>query len=362
MRPIRIAVIGLGFGRAVHIPVFQSLIGDVEVVAVVGSEPKKAQVIAQQLGVTHSFANYQQLETLDLDAVSVALPPSLSGPVIKWAVDRGIHVLAEKPLSNSVAEIQEILSSIEAFQKKTPENNFVGMCDFQFVELPAFQHLIHELDSRLSKDIKFIRINWMVQSYAEEKDLLNWKRSLSQGGGVLNILGSHLLYYVEHLFGQIIRVHATDHDASIFKTDSDFDYAENAVSLNLWMEFGAKVDVFITNSSSNQMIHDIDIYHRDGRIRLINETADYMGGFELGIWESDKPKTVHFTEKDGREVAFQKLAKRFVRGVQSARRSPVRHSTFQACPSLADGYRVQVLIDRVRESIISGETISVAKS
>ena len=135
MQPIRIAVIGLGFGRAVHVPVFQSLIGDVEVVAVVGSEPEKAQVIAQQLGVTHSFANYKQLETLDLDAVSVALPPTLSGPVIKWAVDRGIHVLAEKPLSNSAAEVREILASIKAFQKKTPENIFVGMCDFQFVEL-----------------------------------------------------------------------------------------------------------------------------------------------------------------------------------------------------------------------------------
>lgn len=351
-------MVGLGFGSTVQVPVLQSL-KDFEVVALVGSNAQKAHSIANHFGVPHDFHDYRSIEELGLDAVSVALPPYLSSTVIKWAISKGFHVLAEKPLSCSVIEIREIISLISLLKQESSKPLFVGMCDFQFLELTAFDQFKTEVNKRSNERLKFARIVWAVQSHAEKHGLLNWKRSQSNGGGVLNLLGGHLFYYVEHIFGRISKIFATTHTAAIAKEDPDFDYAENTVSLNLWLISGVQVNVFVTNNSTCQMVHDIDVNYRDSRVRLINTTSDYMSGFELQVFEGEKHRIFHFPEKDGRSDAFGKLAQRFSDSIRVAKKLKGTTDTFRVWPSFEDGQRVQMLVDWSNESIISGKIIAV---
>ena len=53
MAPVRIGVIGVGFGATVHIPGFQS--EGVEVVAVSASRQERAQDAAEKFGISHAI-------------------------------------------------------------------------------------------------------------------------------------------------------------------------------------------------------------------------------------------------------------------------------------------------------------------
>ena len=56
--------------------------------------------------------------------------------------------------------------------------------------------------------IRLVNVRWLVHSYAEQHQLLNWKRDQRQGGGVLPLLGSHFFQYMEWLFGPIVKMSA----------------------------------------------------------------------------------------------------------------------------------------------------------
>lgn len=53
MPPVRVGVIGVGFGATVHIPGFQS--EGVEVVAVTANRQERAEAAAQQFGIPNAF-------------------------------------------------------------------------------------------------------------------------------------------------------------------------------------------------------------------------------------------------------------------------------------------------------------------
>ena len=71
--PVRIGVIGVGFGATVQIPGFQS--EGAEVTAVCTRRPERAQEAAERFGIPHTFTDYEEMVKADyVDAVSVVGP------------------------------------------------------------------------------------------------------------------------------------------------------------------------------------------------------------------------------------------------------------------------------------------------
>src|SRR6185437_4998192 len=130
-RNLRIGIAGTGFGAAVHLPALQSLPG-VTVVAIAGARQEKAAEIAGRYGIARSCQGIAALLAEDLDAVTLALPPDLAETAASLALDKGLAVLAEKPLA-SHAEAAEALA-----RRATARTAVV---DFEFAELDCFRAL-----------------------------------------------------------------------------------------------------------------------------------------------------------------------------------------------------------------------------
>lgn len=82
---------------------------DVEVTGVASRTPGKAQEFAARHGIERSFASYEALlETSDIDAVYIALPPALHYEWARRAIEAGKHVLCEKPLAPNARLAQEL--------------------------------------------------------------------------------------------------------------------------------------------------------------------------------------------------------------------------------------------------------------
>jgi predicted dehydrogenase len=89
---------------------------DVEVGAVASRTPQKAEEFAARHGIQRSFGSYEALlESRDLDAVYIALPPALHHEWARRAIEAGKHVLCEKPLAANAQLAQELTMLAEQY-------------------------------------------------------------------------------------------------------------------------------------------------------------------------------------------------------------------------------------------------------
>ena len=107
---LRAAVIGAGAMGRNHLRVLNDLHG-VELAALADADEATAQRAARPYGVP-PYTNY--LELLDRekpDAVVIAVPTIMHRDVALAAIERGVHLLVEKPIAYTVEEGQEIIDA-----------------------------------------------------------------------------------------------------------------------------------------------------------------------------------------------------------------------------------------------------------
>jgi len=108
-KTLRVGVIGVGVMGANHARVFSELPG-VELVGVVEPDRKQADFVGGALGC-RTVADVQALIDLGVDAVSIAAPTHLHRDIAIACINRGIHVMVEKPIATSVAEGRDIIAA-----------------------------------------------------------------------------------------------------------------------------------------------------------------------------------------------------------------------------------------------------------
>lgn len=110
---LRAAVIGVGSIGANHARVFADLAG-VSLVGVADSDFPTAQAIARRYG-TRAYEHFEQLvDEQKPDLVTVAVPTYLHREVGMCIIERGIHVLIEKPIALTVADGQALIDAAAA--------------------------------------------------------------------------------------------------------------------------------------------------------------------------------------------------------------------------------------------------------
>lgn len=112
--PIRTAIIGCGtVSQTIHIPNLKSL-ESFQIVAICDTVRDRADGVADRSGVNQVF--YDPIELYDaceIDAVLVCTPPYARVETILPAVERGLHVFAEKPLSITTSDANVLVDAAE---------------------------------------------------------------------------------------------------------------------------------------------------------------------------------------------------------------------------------------------------------
>lgn len=110
---LRAAVIGVGYLGRFHAQKFAAN-PDVDLVGVVDSDQARAEEIAKELG-TQAFTDYHVVLPL-VDVVSIVVPTQYHYPVAKDCFNAGCHVLLEKPITQTVAEAEELIQLADSKQ------------------------------------------------------------------------------------------------------------------------------------------------------------------------------------------------------------------------------------------------------
>ncbi|UNX54936.1 Gfo/Idh/MocA family oxidoreductase [Georgenia sp. TF02-10] len=199
---IRTAVIGYGTGgRHFHAP-FLAADSAFHLDTIVTADARRAEAARADHPGTDVVAD---LDTLleragDLDLAIVATPPARHAEQAHAALDAGLHVVVEKPLSLTGKEGSELLDhAAEAGRVLTVFQNRRWDGDFRTV-----RRLIEE--GRLGHVRRFeSRFEWWKP---EEPKVWKAAAQASEGGGILFDLGPHLLDQALQLFGPVEDAHA----------------------------------------------------------------------------------------------------------------------------------------------------------
>jgi predicted dehydrogenase len=106
---VRIGVVGAGwFASRRHLPDILAC-PEAELVALCRRSPDELALLARQFHANLTFTAFgRMLDEAPLDALLVATPHALHFPHAKAALERGLHVLVEKPLAVTAAQAEEL--------------------------------------------------------------------------------------------------------------------------------------------------------------------------------------------------------------------------------------------------------------
>jgi predicted dehydrogenase len=348
-RPLHVAVIGLGFGQQVHVPAFRAD-SRCEVTTLCASAEAKAADVARRLGVPHASGDWRTVvASPDIDVVSIAVPPRLQPAIAIEALRQGKAVFCEKPLA---ADLQEARAVDDAAARSGRPN----LVNFEFCQCDAWRRAAKFINSDQIGPIISVDVDWRVRTYGNRSRSDNWKSKPEEGGGALNAFVAHTFYDLERIAGSIERV-----QARLSKAPDDPRPGETEVALEArFLTGGARATVHVATDAPPPHHHRIEIVGRSGVLRLLNEGSDYIDGFRVlygpgtgATMTVVSSQTAAFDESplqaadggavtpDGRTVATSRLVRKFLNWACDGR---------PAHPDLADGHRVQFLIEAARRS------------
>lgn len=171
-RPARVGFIGAGWWATTnHMPALVER-DDVEMTAVSRLGADELQQVKSRFGFQYATESYEDLLDMELDAVVVSTPHSLHHEHALAAIERGVHVMCEKPLATTAAHAREL---VEAADRKGVQL----LIPHGWHYAPFIQEAKRRMDEGAVGEVEFV----MCHMASPVRKLLEGKRFLSDGGG-----------------------------------------------------------------------------------------------------------------------------------------------------------------------------------
>jgi len=193
---MKILVVGCGSIGERHIRNLTML--SVDKIIACDTNPERLALIKEKYGIQETYTELREAIDQEIDAVLICTPPSSHIPIALKAVDYKAHVFIEKPMSNSLDGVDELI-------KRASKNRLIICVGYNF----RFHHGLKlvkdmldggEIGTILSARAEFGQYlpDWRpwqdyMQSYTAKKDL---------GGGII-LDGSHEIDYMRWLLGDV---------------------------------------------------------------------------------------------------------------------------------------------------------------
>ena len=222
MQKLRGAIVGYGFIMERGHAAGYLQRDDVEIVAVADlSEARRALALRQLPGV-RVYAGHEELleaEQGNLDFVDVATPPCDHAAVAHAALDRGLHVLCEKPLAVSIDEARAMLRHAEKAERVLyPCHNYK--------HAPVINTVRGVLDAGRIGKVHLVTLQTFRNTHAKGVGewRTDWRRERRySGGGIAMDHGSHTFYLAfEWLRAYTTAITARAATLGPYDTEDDF--------------------------------------------------------------------------------------------------------------------------------------------
>ena len=143
------------------------------------------------------FGSYEELlNSENIDAVYIPLPNSLHYPFVKYAIERGKHVLVEKSLGVTSTEVKELVLLAKKF-------NVVLLENFQFRFHSQLGAILKIVNDGILGNLRSVRVSFGFPPF---EDKANIRYNSNLGGGALLDAGAYAFKIAPYFLGKDIFV------------------------------------------------------------------------------------------------------------------------------------------------------------
>lgn len=229
-KPIRAGFIGLGDHANEQLLPSLLTIPNVELTAITSRNPEKLQLFGSKFKPKFTTNSWQDLINPDLiDAIIVSASPELHYQVAKKCLQKGIHVFIEKPPTQNLIQLEELIE----LKQKTNCKTFVGY-NFTFSE--AFEKMQKTLTNSPIKLAKFRflvgKLNQPTDGFETVLESNLYKMFIHPVHTLISIFGP---YAKLHLFEQIL----TDNK---FSMQVVFEFVSGGVAILDWGNYSNRFE------------------------------------------------------------------------------------------------------------------------
>jgi len=190
-KPITVAIAGQGrSGYGIHADTMRKLPELFEIVAVMDADPERAQEASAEIGC-RGYHNFDDLVNDDAaELLVVATPNKLHVEHSLAALNKGRHVVCEKPVGFKADDVDQLIAAAEQQQRV-----FAPFQNQRFD--PSFQKMLEIIESGRLGKIVLVKLN--RHGFKRRWD---WQTLLEFGGGELNNNGPHVVDHAMAFFGE----------------------------------------------------------------------------------------------------------------------------------------------------------------
>jgi predicted dehydrogenase len=326
---------------------------------------RDAPGLAQRWGIPHTFVHYEDLLDSGLvDAVIVATRNDLHCPLTLAALERGLHVLCEKPLALTYADAARMAA-------RADECGAICMTPFTYRYMPVPRYLKALIDDGFIGGPYHLNLRYFT-GFGRTGGY-NWRfDERVSGSGALGDIASHFLYLAWWFFGDITAVCAElgrlVERAPLDPAGQPYPQADDNAMLLLKFASGAQGVIHASTVAGEEtpfgQIHELD-FHGDGgtlHARVDWDREQRIRGARRGegaprplpipeeIWQGVRRDTVHNTYRDVFRTQ-ETMARQWVSAI--AQGQSVR-------PDFADGAYIQRVMVAAQRSHAERRWIDVA--
>jgi predicted dehydrogenase len=216
--PIPALVVGTGFGCRIHVPALRA--AGFEIVGLVGATPERLERRSAQNGIDRTFLDLDEaIAKTGAKVVTIATPPSTHAGLTLTAIDRGCHVVCEKPFAFDSGEAQKMLAAAE-------QAGVVHMVAHEFRWLPDRALFGRAIAEGMIGTPRFLVLDQFIQFCADpETPLPKWWFDKASGGGWLGAGGSHMMDQIRAWLGEFDTLSANLFLVSDRKADVEDSYS-----------------------------------------------------------------------------------------------------------------------------------------
>lgn len=274
---IRVGVVGLGKMGLSHHALFNAH-PDVDVAAVCDASSYTLNVLKKYTG-TVTYEDYgAMLGAAELDAVVIATPSKSHAQMVQAALDRGLHVFCEKPLTLDPLDSEKLV-------RFAAERGLVTQVGYHNRFVGAFREAKSLLNVGAIGRVTHVFGEAYGPVVLKTKGK-TWRSQRSQGGGCLYDYAAHVINLMNWYLGEPIGVGGTVLPRVFSQATDDGTFS------TLYFPEGrtGQISVNWSDESYRKMTTRINIWGTAGRIYVdrqecqvyIRETADPPNGYKHG--------------------------------------------------------------------------------
>ena len=207
MKTLGVGMIGFGFMGKTHTYCYRNLPlffdpapANIRLVAVATSCEETAWKAATQGGYEEGTCEWQELMRRDdIDIINICSPNRLHAEQLVAAMAAGKHIYCDKPLVVTDAEAGQVEVALQAWKG-------IGQVTFHNRFFSATLRARQLVEEGFLGEVTGFRAAYLHSGSLDPNRPMGWKQLRSEGGGVLQDLGSHVLDLVTWLIGPLAEV------------------------------------------------------------------------------------------------------------------------------------------------------------